>query len=332
MPRIPWGLFRKKQMAHLIESTNGKAEIAYAGQKPWHGLGQQLTADASIDVWRKEAGLDWEAKLSPIMFTWDGQNYSEMENQKVIYRNDTNKPLGVVTDRYKVHQPAEVLDFFNTLAQSAGFTLEVAGAIKGGKRIWALANVNREAVVLTDDAVRGYLLLSTSFDGSTATIGQFTSIRVVCNNTLSMADSEGAPSRVNLTHGARFDASLMRDRLGLVVGGFEGMMDNYRKLARQGVSVEYAKQFTNELFPAAYNQQTNTFKESRGFKRVMELFDGAGMGANNFGVYGTKWGLLNAVTQYVDHERGHNVDTRMNNAWFGNGDRMKTQAEALLLA
>jgi len=93
-----------------------------------------------------------------------------------------------------------------------------------------------------------------------------------------------------------------------------------------------AKEFTNTLFPAAYNHQTNTFKESRGFKRVIELFDGAGMGSNNQGVYGTKWGLLNAVTQYVDHERGHNVDSRMNNAWFGNGNRMKTQAEELLLA
>lgn len=321
-------------MAHLIENNaiTGKAEIAYANATPWHGLGQQLTQDAPIDVWRKEAGLDWEAKLSPIMFTWDGQNYDQMPNQNVIYRNDTNAPLGVVTDRYKVHQPAEVLEFFNTLVQSAGFTLEVAGAIKGGKRIWALANVNREAVVLQDDAVRGYLLLSTSFDGTAATIGQFTSIRVVCNNTLSAADQENAPSRVVLTHGAEFDQSLMRDRLGLVVSGFDGMMDKYRKLARQGVNSEYARTFVNELFPAAYNQQTNTFKESRGFKRVLELFDGAGMGATNTGVYGTKWGLLNAVTQYVDHERGHNVDTRMNNAWFGNGNRMKSQAEEMLLA
>jgi len=321
-------------MAHLIENNviTGKAEIAYANKTPWHGLGQQLTQDAPIDVWRKEAGLDWSAKLSPVIYTTDNEIYSEMPNQKVIYRDDTNQPLGVVTDRYKVHQPAEVLEFFNTLVQSAGFTLEVAGAIKGGKRIWALANVNREAVVLQDDAVRGYLLLSTSFDGTAATIGQFTSIRVVCNNTLSMADQEAAPSRVVLTHGTQFDESLMRDRLGLVISGFDGMMDKYRKLARQGVSSEFAKEFTNTLFPAAYNHQTNTFKESRGFKRVIELFDGAGMGSNNQGVYGTKWGLLNAVTQYVDHERGHNVDSRMNNAWFGNGNRMKTQAEELLLA
>lgn len=320
-------------MAHLIETNaiTQKSEIAFVGETPWHGLGQQLTKNAPIEVWRKESGLDWKAELADVQFVGNGANHT-MLNQKVIYRSDTSQPLGIVTNRYKVHQPSDVLDFFNTLVQSAGFSLEVAGAIKGGRRIWALANVNRESVVLHDDAVRGYLLLSTSFDGTTATIGQFTSIRVVCNNTLSAADMESAPSRVNLTHGSMFDASLMRDRLGVVVSGFEGMMDKYRKLARSGVSEDFAKAFTNQLFPAVYNHQTNTFKESKGYKRVLELFDGAGMGATNHGVYGTKWGLLNAVSQYIDHERGHNVDTRINNAWFGQGNRIKAEAEELLLA
>jgi phage/plasmid-like protein (TIGR03299 family) len=329
-------------MAHLIETNavTGKAEIAYAGSVPWHGLGQSLTPDASIDVWQKEAGLDWEAKVAPIMFTWDGQNYSEVDNQRVIYRNDTNAPLGVVTDRYRIHQPGEILDFFNTLVGSAGFKLEVAGAIKGGKRIWALANVNREACVLGDDAVRGYLLLSTSFDGSTATVGQFTSIRVVCNNTLSAADREAAPSRVSITHGARFDASLMRDKLGLVVGGFEGMMDNYRNLARTGVNSAYVKGFLTTLFPptkqmvkiSGVDVKQEVWADSRAYRKVLELFDGKGIGCNLPGVNGTRWGLLNAITQFVDHERGHNADTRMNNAWFGEGNRLKSQAEALLLS
>jgi phage/plasmid-like protein (TIGR03299 family) len=322
-------------MAHMIENNTitGKAEIAFVAQKPWHGLGQQLTPDAPIDVWRKEAGLDWEAQVSPVMFWPEGIAAPQVvENKNVIFRNDTKTPLGVVSDRYKIHQPADVLDFFNTLVQSAGFSLEVAGAIKGGKRIWALANVNKEAVVLHDDAVKGYLLLSTSFDGSAATIGQFTSIRVVCNNTLSAADSEETSSRVMLTHGTDFDSSLMRERLGIIVGGFDGMMDKYRSFARQDVSSAYAKEFFNKLFPATFDPETQKLKESRGFKRVTDLFDGAGMGSNFPGVYGTRWGLLNAVTQYIDHERGHNVDSRMNNAWFGNGNRMKTEAESLLLA
>ena len=319
-------------MAHLIETTAGKAEIAFKGATPWHGLGQVLTDNAPIEVWQQEAGLNWSAQVSPVTFSANGQSAVEVAGQNVIWRSDTAQPLGIVTNRYKIHQPEEILAFFDTLVKSAGFSLEVAGAIKGGKRIWALANVNREAVVLQDDAVKGYLLLSTSFDGTSATVGQFTSIRVVCNNTLSMADSEVAPSRVVLRHGSKFDQSLMRDRLGLVVSGFDGMMDKYRKLARESVSSDYAKSFVNDLFPAIYDAQKNEYRESRGFKRVMELFDGAGLGATNYGVYGTKWGLLNAVSQYVDHERGHSVDTRMNNAWFGAGNNLKSQAESLLIA
>ena len=323
-------------MAHLIETNQitGKDEIAFVGQTPWHGLGQELTKNAPMEVWRKEAGLDWEAQIAPIQFEPHGKNGDLLtfEKQNVIFRSDTVKPLGLVSSRYKVHQPSEILDFFNTLVQSAGFSLEVAGAIKGGKRIWALANVNKKSVVLHDDAVKGYLLLSTSFDGSAATVGQFTSIRVVCNNTLSAADSEKSPSRVILTHGTDFDASLMRDKLGLVVSGFDGMMDKYRKLARMDVTTNYATKFLESIFPPVYSPQTETLQPSKGFKRVMQLFEGDGIGALNQGVYGTKWGLLNAVSEYIDHERGHNVDNRMNNAWFGNGNRVKAQAEEFLLA
>lgn len=328
-------------MAHLIETNTqtGKAEIAFVGQVPWHGLGQELSPNAPIEVWKQEAGLNWQAEVSPVVFKPTIDTEYVVAGRNVIYRNDTMAPLGVVTDRYRIHQPGEILDFFNTLVQSAGFNLEVAGAISGGKRIWALANVNREACVLGDDAVRGYLLLSTSFDGSTATIGQFTSVRVVCNNTLSMADRESAPSRVSITHGARFDASLMRDKLGLVVGGFDGMMDNYRKLARQGVSTEFVKEYLTNLFPPTkqlvrvpgVEVKQEVWADSRAYKKVLELFDGKGMGSDLPGVSGTRWGLLNAVTQFVDHERGHNADTRMTNAWFGDGNRLKSTAESLLL-
>jgi phage/plasmid-like protein (TIGR03299 family) len=302
-------------------------------------LGQSLSQDAPIDVWQREAGLDWTANLADVMYMPSGSIARPVAGRKVIYRNDNNQALGVVTDRYRVHQPSEILAFFDTLVRSAGFKLEVAGAISGGKRIWALANVNKQACVLGDDAVRGYLLLATSFDGSTATTGQFTSIRVVCNNTLSAADRESAPSRVSITHGARFDASLMRDKLGIVVGGFDGMMDNYRRLARQDVNSAFVKSFLSELFPPTLQQEKipgsnvrqEIYADSRAYKKVLELFDGAGMGSGLPGVSGTRWGLLNAVTQFIDHERGHNVDTRITNAWFGNGSRVKSQAEQMLL-
>ena len=331
-------------MAHLIETnaTTGRAEIAYAGKTPWHGLGQQLTPDAPIEVWQREAGLNWEAKASPVFF--ESARAREVDALSVepvrvpidglfaVHRDDNDLPLGVVTDRYRIHQPGEILDFFDTLVKSAGFTLDVAGAIKGGKRIWALANVNREACVLGDDAVRGYLLLSTGFDGATATVGQFTSIRVVCNNTLSAADSESSPSRFSMRHSMAFDASLMRDKLGLVVSGFDGMMDGYRRLARESVSTQYVNTFLHQFYKPTVNEATGQLKEHRGFNKVMDLFEGRGMGADLSGARGTKWGLLNAMTQYIDHERGRNVDSRLSSAWFGAGERQKREAESMLLS
>ncbi len=326
-------------MAHLIETNaiTGQAEIAYAGKTPWHGLGQRLSIDAPIDVWQREAGLNWDADVMPTFFYPNGAD-QEMWNAKlipdlnVIYRADNHKPLGIVTNRYRVHQPREILEFFDTLVKSAGFKLEVAGAINGGKRIWALANVNREACVLGDDVVRGYLLLSTGFDGVTATVGQFTSIRVVCNNTLSAADRESAPSRISMRHNMMFDASLMRDKLGLVVSGFDGMMDGYKHLARQKVNVQFVNDFLHKFFRPTMNESTGTFKEQRGFNKILELFEGNAIGSDLPGVQGTKWGLLNAMSQYIDHERGRGVDSRLSSAWFGAGDKMKREAESLLLA
>ena len=91
-------------------------------------------------------------------------------------------------------QPHDVLGFYRDLVSVSGFELETAGVLKGGKKLWALARTGDEMMLSGMDQVKGYLLLATSCDGSLATTAQFTSIRVVCNNTLQMAvgDNLGA--------------------------------------------------------------------------------------------------------------------------------------------
>lgn len=96
-------------MAHLVET------MAYAGATPWHGLGNQLTQKQPIDAWQREAGMDWQIQESPVHFKADaighlGSIHSPPE-QKVLYRSDTKAALSVVSSRYQIVQPCEVLEF-----------------------------------------------------------------------------------------------------------------------------------------------------------------------------------------------------------------------------
>ena len=124
-------------MAHSVET------MAYTGQTPWHGLGEQLPKKQTIEVWAQAAGMDWQIKESPVHFAIDAPSHVSMfgssPEQKVLYRSDTNTALSVVSNRYQVVQPMEVLEFYRDLTEYAGFELETAGVLKGGRKFWALA-------------------------------------------------------------------------------------------------------------------------------------------------------------------------------------------------
>jgi hypothetical protein len=83
----------------MIDTTTGTAAMAFAGQTPWHGLGQALTPDASIETWTNEAGLNYTVKESPVLFQTDATtNPEEFKGRKVLHRSDTGAALAVVSD------------------------------------------------------------------------------------------------------------------------------------------------------------------------------------------------------------------------------------------
>ena len=316
-------------MAHELQlSLDGTASMAYVGAMPWHGLGQKLTENATIEDWRREAKLDWHLHRSTVQFM-NGEMHDFPEHH-VLYRSDSNAPLAVVSDRYKVVQPGEVLEFFRDLVAHSGFTLETAGSLKGGRRIWALARTGFDAEVVDNDPVKNYLLLATSCDGSLATTAQFTSVRVVCNNTLhlSLHGAQAAlasASVIKVRHNTEFDPTVVQDQLGLIGEKvFGSFIDRMKNLSRKPVSAAQADAVLQSLMSSI---ATPDVTKSRGYKTVMGLFNGAGKGAGLDGVRGTAWGLLNAVTEYHDfHIRARGQDNRLNSAWFGIGANAKEKA------
>lgn len=311
-------------MAHLIEN------MAYVGEAPWHHLGSELPPKQPIEVWAQKAGMDWDIREAPVRYATEdfGGDVLTFPEQKVLFRSDTKRPLSVVSGRYQVVQPREVLEFYRDLTDISGYELETAGVLKGGKKFWALARIGKESALKGGDLVKGYLLLATSCDGTLATTATPTTIRVVCNNTLTIALNE-ATAAVKVPHSTTFDAQAVKSKLGVAVSNWDSFMYRMKTLADRKVrGDESVKYFRKVLgIPEARPQNDQAITQERALKRVRELFEGQGHGADLSSAKGTAWGLLNAVTEYVDHERrARSQEFRLDSAWFGQGAAVKQRA------
>jgi len=321
-------------MAHeLSVRKNGFVEMAFVGDTPWHGMGQELEEDASIEEWRVAAGMDWEIQKSPVGYTLEGDMFSiPFPGQNVLHRSDTHSPLGIVSDRYNPVQPGEILEFFRDLMDENDFKIRTAGTLFGGKRFWALAETGQFGEVCNDDGLGGFLLLSSSCDRTLATTARFTTIRVVCNNTLSLAHNDMANS-VSFSHIKSFNHAAVKQQLGEAVASFGAFMGMAQSLQEQKLSSKDAVAFLADLLtPVTQVKEENyDIADNRAYRRILTLFKDDAKGIDLVGH--TKWGMLNAVTEYYDHwAPARSSEARLNSAWFGNGDKIKDRALALLAA
>lgn len=321
-------------MAHQIES------MAYVGEAPWHQLGNALPAQQPLDVWAEKAGMNWSILETPVCYMAEKAgslgSIKTFADQKVLYRSDTHQPLSVVSDRYQIVQPREVLEFYRDLVEVSGYELETAGVLKEGRKFWALARTGKETVLKGNDCVKGYLLLATSCDGTLATTATPTTIRVVCNNTLSIA-LNGSAVGIKVPHRTSFDAQAVKKQLGVAVSQWDGFMYRMRTLSERKVkSHEALNYFLRVLCNSDGAQDSGRgLVNERALKKVQAMYDGHGRGAELDAAKGTAWGLLCSITEYVDHEkRSRGPAYRLDSAWFGQGAVLKQRAldEALALA
>ncbi|EOE6708927.1 DUF932 domain-containing protein [Acinetobacter baumannii] len=333
-------------MAHQIEN------MAFVGQTPWHGLGNQLTQNQPIEIWAQQAGMDWRIESSNVSYMAKnerGQNIlMPYEDQRVLYRSDTHAPLSVVSQRYQEVQPMEILEFYRDLTEQSGFELETAGVLKGGRKFWALARTGQSAALKGKDVSNGYILLATACDGTLATTAQFTSVRVVCNNTLSIAirGQNSGEGVVKVPHSTKFDAEKIKQQLGISIKTWDEHMYEMKQLSQRKVTQQEAAAYFDAVFnnttmstidqeesiiqyylkAASMDKNSNSKSEPNGraMSKAMDMFNGQGRGAELSSAKDTAYGLLCSITEFVDHERrAMSRDHRLNSAWFGAGANIK---------
>lgn len=288
---------------HLVQT------MTYSGAEPWHGLGNKLAPKQPLEVWKRAAGMDWTIEEADVRFVAAGNrnlgSIHAFPEQKVLYRSDTKAPLSVVSARYQVVQPEEILEFYRDLTEIGGFQLETAGVLRQGRKLWALARTGQSGMLKGKDEVNGYLLLATACDGTLATTAQFTSIRVVCNNTLQIALGNSAGA-IKVSHRSQFDAAAVKRQLGIAVSTWDAFMARTKALSERKVTDSAAEAFLRRVLTystANLPDRETVAVNERAIKVVGQLYVGRGKGADLPSASGTAWGLLNSISEYVDHHR-----------------------------
>ena len=306
-------------MAHDIEiAANGTASMAFFGATPWHGLGTALEESDLYD-WTsasKKAGLDWSVDLVPLV-TADTQ---ASVTHKAVRRSTDNKVLGVVGPRYHPLQNKDAFGWFQPFLDAREAQLHTAGALKGGSRVWVLAKLNRDPLVIAQgDEVEKFILLSHGHDGSLAVRCGFTPIRVVCQNTLSMAHGSDASKLIRIRHTKDVLENLANVRavMDLANQQFEATAEQYRLLARKSINQADLRNYVKRVFKLEDDRDAST-RLGNIMEEIVRLAE-TGRGNDLASVRGTYWTSYNAVSEYLTHERGRNADNRMNSLWFGDG-------------
>lgn len=321
-------------MSHEIDTSNGRANMAYAkGSKtPWTGLGFEVAPDATIDDWAVAGGLKFRVVKGELLFKDDDgvvHTAGNELNRAVLYRDDTFAPLSVMSvNKYKIHQPADILAFIADVSKALGWPVETVGSLFGGRKIWALLKLPAAFVLPGGDKVEGYLLACTSFDGSTGSEFRFVTVRVVCNNTLEMALRSANKGAV-VYHSTEIDIEKVKADLGIGASVWASFIETAKRLAGIRVTKDQATQVLRKVYgepkqvlePSAAGQVLVSI-ENPNVVRTLGYFQGQGIGSKLESAKGTGWGLVNAVTQEVDHF-GSNRSARLNSAWFGPGAARK---------
>jgi phage/plasmid-like protein (TIGR03299 family) len=327
-------------------AANIQTMVSGRGIKPWHNLGVIVDGLMTAAECLTKAGLDWTVTKEALQTKTGGL---DVPNAFAVKRSDNNGILGVVGNQYTALQNKDAFSYMDAICQDHGSAkYETAGALGDGERVWLQVAVEGDIAIKgkggkdSGDTLQRYILMANSHDGSSPLLIATTMVRVVCQNTLTAALQDASTMfKVRHTKSIGGKVADVRDALGIINNSYTELEAKLQKLASIKVT---DKGFEKYIGALGFAVDAEKGKGKGAVDALKALWGGEGMGANLDTAKGTAWGALNAVTQYVDHDRPTRVtkagsfknedEARLNSQWFGSGYTLKTKAldKALELA
>lgn len=319
-------------MPHELYIENGRASMFYVGQEPWHGLGTKLDGPATSAEAIRAAKLAWEVVKKPLCAVEDGISLPLSRRFAVVRHDLWGKPecrvLGIVGENYTPLQNREAFEFLDPIVGKGEAIYHTAGALRQGERVWILAKLPSDIRVIGDDIAEKYLLLSNSHDGESSVQIKFTPIRVVCQNTLTMALRQGPTVRVAHQKDVRQRLREAEKLLGLIHRRFDEIGQIFQAMTRYPINSDQLGEYLKLVFPTPSDPDDEpAFRRVREDRLRAQYFFANGSGNQAKGVSGTLWAAYNGVTEYIDHHLTRQTpDRRLDSIWFGGGYMIKARA------
>ncbi len=299
-------LTKEITMAHQIE------EMMYVGATPWHNLGNRFVeAPKTLEEAMVAAGLNWTVSTQKL-FLDNGMQAPAM----ATVRDSDKSILGVVGMGYKPLQNKNAFDFFNPFIESGAATIETAGSLMQGKRVWVQAKITSDVdVVKGNDIIERYILLSNSHDGTMAVRAGFVPRRVVCQNTLTMAINDSASQLIRIKHSQKVEENLeaVGKIMNLANNAFETTLEQYRFLANKQINSKDLEKYIKIVFKLDEDKEDSG---KRLISNIIPLFE-KGRGNDMAEIKGTYWSAYNSISEYLQYQKGNDEQIRLNNLWFG---------------
>jgi phage/plasmid-like protein (TIGR03299 family) len=306
--------------------------MMYVGERPWHRLGIKREALATATE-ALATGLDWGVATEP---AYDRRG-NEIPGIRALVRTDRETPLGGVGTGYQPIQNFEAASFLDHIVGEGRAIFETAGSLSGGRQVWFLARLPGDIWVTKEDNVRKYLLLTNPHRQGHALLVLWTPIRVVCENTLRAALREGLSHAFRVRHVGDIRSKIEEARrlLGISFKYFDTFQEQSQAFAHRSLTREALKMYFEALVPDPKNVDPSRAGATR--ENLVRLFE-VGKGNDLPTVRGTLWSAVNAVAEFIDHERptrtpkGEDASVkRFESAQFGSGAQFRSRAWQLAL-
>ena len=312
-------------MAHEVET------MAYANAVPWHGLGARVDQDISIEEMLEAAGLNWHLDKLPLVAQLPDGEELPIKDKFALTRNTDNKVMSVCSGAWTPFQPEETIGFMRDYVEAGGAKLETAGSLRGGRTVWGLAKLDHTFSVLKGDEVKGYLLITSPMEVGRSTQVRTTTVRVVCANTLAMAEGT-SDLNYSQTHMTEFNVLAAKEKVGEAHEHLLQAEKRFKTISKMKIDIETAVRevIVPTIMPKvaeseAYDDIMLPESQPKILSEIIDSINNA-PGATP----GTGWGVLNGVTHWGDHVAGRSNATRMQRAWVGDIAKNKVDVEQLL--